>query len=43
MATYLLLLTWTDQGIKTAKESPKRWDAAKKLAKDTGVRSWLST
>ena len=36
MATYLMLLNWTDQGIKTVRESPKRFDAAKKLAKDFG-------
>jgi len=34
MATYLMLLNWTDQGIRNVKESPKRLDAAKKLAKD---------
>ena len=36
MATYLMLLNWTDQGIRNVKESPKRLDAAKKLAKDLG-------
>ena len=36
MATYLMLLNWTDQGIRNIKESPKRMDAAKKLAKDFG-------
>ena len=36
MAMYLMLLNWTDQGIKNIKESPKRLDAAKKLAKDLG-------
>ncbi len=36
MATYLMLLNWTDQGIRNVKESPKRSDAAKKLAKDLG-------
>ena len=36
MATYLMLLNWTDQGIRNIKESPKRLDAAKKLAKDLG-------
>jgi uncharacterized protein with GYD domain len=36
MATYLMLLNWTDQGIRTVKESPKRLDAARKLAKDMG-------
>jgi uncharacterized protein with GYD domain len=36
MATYLMLLNWTDQGIRNIQESPKRMDAAKKLAKDFG-------
>ena len=36
MGTYLMLLNWTDQGIRNIKESPKRMDAAKKLAKDFG-------
>ena len=36
MTTYLMLLNWTDQGIRNIKESPKRLDAAKKLAKDLG-------
>jgi len=36
MATYLMLLNWTDQGIRTVKESPKRLDAARKLARDLG-------
>ena len=36
MATYLMLLNWTDQGIRNVKESPKRLDAAKKLARDLG-------
>ena len=36
MSTYLMLLNWTDQGIRNIKESPKRMDAAKKLAKDFG-------
>ncbi len=36
MAMYLMLLNWTDQGIRNVKESPKRMDAAKKLAKDLG-------
>ena len=34
MVTYLMLLNWTDQGIKNVKESPKRLDGVKKLAKD---------
>ena len=36
MATYLMLLNWTDQGIRNVKESPKRLDAVKKTAKDMG-------
>lgn len=34
MATYVMLLNWTDQGIKNVKDSPKRLDGVKKLAKD---------
>lgn len=30
MTTYILLLNWTDQGIKTVRDSPKRLDAARK-------------
>lgn len=33
MARYIAMLNWTDQGIRTVKESPKRLDAAKELAK----------
>ena len=36
MTTYLMLLNWTDQGIRNVKESPKRLDAVKKLAKEMG-------
>jgi uncharacterized protein with GYD domain len=36
MATDLMILNWTDQGIRNFKESPKRLDATKKLAKDLG-------
>ena len=28
MATYLMLLNWTDQGMRNINESPKRMDAA---------------
>lgn len=30
MPTYVTLVNWTDQGIRAAKESPKRLDAFKK-------------
>jgi len=45
MLTYVMLLNWTDQGIKSVKDSPKRLDAVKKLAKDLGgeVRSFYMT
>jgi uncharacterized protein with GYD domain len=36
MVTYVMLLNWTDQGIKNVKDSPKRLDGVKKLAKDMG-------
>ena len=36
MTTYLMLLNWTDQGIKNVKDSPKRLDGVKKLAKEMG-------
>ncbi|WP_046868732.1 GYD domain-containing protein [Microvirga massiliensis] len=36
MATYIMLANWTDQGIKSAKESPRRFDAAKQVLKDLG-------
>ena len=37
MATYLLLLNYTDQGIRNIKESPKRVDAARALARKHGA------
>ena len=45
MVTYLMLLNWTDQGIRNVKDSPKRLDAVKKLAKDMGgeVKSFYMT
>jgi len=45
MLTYVMLLNWTDQGIKNVKDSPKRLDAVKKLAKDLGgeVKSFYMT
>lgn len=36
MSKYILLLNWTEQGIKTVKDSAKRYDAAKKAAKTAG-------
>ena len=36
MAKYIMLLNWTDQGIKTVKDSPKRLDAAREVASKLG-------
>ena len=37
MATYVVLATFTDQGVKNAKDSPKRAEAFKQMAKTFGV------
>jgi uncharacterized protein with GYD domain len=34
--TYVMLANWTDQGIRSAKDSPRRLDAAKKALKEMG-------
>lgn len=36
MAKYIVLLNWTEQGIKSVKDSPKRLDAGRDLAKKLG-------
>lgn len=36
MTTYVMLASWTDQGIKNVKDSPRRLDTARKLLKDMG-------
>jgi uncharacterized protein with GYD domain len=36
MGIYISLINWTDQGIKTVKDSPGRVDGARKLAKKYG-------
>jgi uncharacterized protein with GYD domain len=38
MAEYILLMNWTEQGIRKIKDSPKRLDAARKLAKACGAK-----
>ena len=38
MLTYIVLATFTDQGIRTVKETTKRADAAKDLAGRFGVK-----
>ncbi len=37
MATYIVLTSFTDQGIRSAKDSTKRADAVRDLAKKFGV------
>ena len=37
MPTFILSLNWTDQGIRSVKDAPKRAQAAKEFAKKVGV------
>ena len=37
MPTFILSLNWTDQGVRSAKDAPKRSKAARQLAKKVGV------
>jgi uncharacterized protein with GYD domain len=37
MATYIVLGNYTDQGVRTIKDAPKRTEAVKEMAKKTGV------
>jgi uncharacterized protein with GYD domain len=45
MVTAVMLLNWTDQGIKNVKDSPKRLEGVKKLAKNMAgeVKSFYMT
>jgi len=36
VTTYIMLLNWTDMGIKNVRESPKRLDLARKQLADMG-------
>jgi uncharacterized protein with GYD domain len=36
MGKYIMLINWTDQGIKNVKDSPKRLDAARQVARQAG-------
>jgi uncharacterized protein with GYD domain len=36
MTTYILLINWTEQGIRNVRESPKRIDAVKKELAEMG-------
>ena len=37
MATYIILLNWTDQGVRNARQSPQRLDAAREMGRKSGV------
>ena len=37
MPTFILSLNWTEQGIRSVKDAPKRAQASKELAKKVGV------
>jgi len=37
MPTFILSLSWTDQGIRAVKDAPKRSQAARELAKKVGL------
>ena len=37
MPTYIALTNWTDQGVRNAKQSPQRLDAARELGRKFGV------
>jgi len=36
MTTYIMLCSWTDQGVRAVKDSPKRLDAARKALAEMG-------
>ena len=37
MPTFILSLNWTDQGIRSVKDAPKRAQASRELAKKLGI------
>jgi len=36
VSTYIVLINWTEKGVQQVKESPKRFEAGKKVLKDMG-------
>ena len=38
MPTYVMLANWTDQGVRTIEDNPKRVDAARKSLEEMGGR-----
>jgi uncharacterized protein with GYD domain len=45
MSTYIALINWTDKGAQQVKDSPKRFDAGRKLLRDMGgdIKSFYLT
>ena len=45
MAAYIALINWTDKGALQVKDSPKRFDAGRKLLRDMGgdIKSFYLT
>jgi len=45
MATYVMLVQWTEQGMRQVEDSPKRLDAAKRVLKEMGgdIKTFLMT
>ena len=41
MPHYVTLIRWTDQGIRNVRDSPKRAEAARKMAEQLGGKLWL--
>ena len=37
MAQYIILMNWTDQGVRNVKDSPKRLDTGRAVAKKLGM------
>ena len=37
MAQYIMLINWTDQGVRNVKDSPKRLETARGVAKKLGM------
>ena len=45
MATYVMLVQWTEQGMRQVEDSPKRLDAARRVLKEMGgdIRAFYMT
>ena len=45
MSTYIILVDWTDQGMRQVKDSPKRIDQAKSALREMGgqFKAWYMT